>query len=88
MALNPGMRFGPLVIADPIGAGGMGEVYRATDSELKRVDIETDDVRTVALASEELITPGYSTVSSFTAISAAPSPSAATTLRRTVRVSS
>jgi Tol biopolymer transport system component len=36
MALARGARFGPYEIADSIGAGGMGEVYRAVDLELKR----------------------------------------------------
>jgi len=36
MALKAGMRFGPFEIAEPIGAGGMGEVYRATDTTLER----------------------------------------------------
>jgi serine/threonine-protein kinase len=36
MALNPGARFGPYEIAEKIGAGGMGEVYRAHDTALKR----------------------------------------------------
>jgi Tol biopolymer transport system component len=36
MALAPGTRLGPYEILSGIGAGGMGEVYRATDVDLKR----------------------------------------------------
>ena len=36
MPLAPGTRFGPYEIATQIGAGGMGEVYRATDTHLSR----------------------------------------------------
>ena len=36
MALAPGSRIGPFEITTQIGAGGMGEVYRATDTNLKR----------------------------------------------------
>jgi serine/threonine protein kinase len=36
LALTPGTRLGSYEIVSAIGAGGMGEVYRATDSNLKR----------------------------------------------------
>ena len=36
MALTPGMRLGPYEIIAFIGAGGMGEVYRARDAKLER----------------------------------------------------
>ena len=37
MALASGARLGPYEIVSAIGAGGMGDVYRATDTRLERV---------------------------------------------------
>src|SRR5689334_15602320 len=37
MALAPGTKFGPYEIQSPLGAGGMGEVYRARDTRLDRI---------------------------------------------------
>ena len=37
MVLTSGTRLGPYEIVSPLGAGGMGEVYRARDTRLERV---------------------------------------------------
>ena len=34
--IAPGTRIGPYEVAEKLGAGGMGEVYRGTDTKLQR----------------------------------------------------
>src|SRR5262245_32165424 len=36
MALSPGTQLGPYEVLSLVGAGGMGEVYRARDTKLNR----------------------------------------------------
>ena len=42
LALSPGTRFGPYEIVSALGAGAMGEVYRARDT---RLDLDVDRQR-------------------------------------------
>jgi len=47
MSLTLGTKIGPFEVTAPIGAGGMGEVYRATDTRLRRdvaIKVLPDDV--------------------------------------------
>ena len=37
MSLTSGSRIGPYEVVAPLGAGGMGEVYKARDTRLDRV---------------------------------------------------
>jgi serine/threonine protein kinase len=37
MPLASGARLGPYEVISPLGAGGMGEVYRARDTRLDRI---------------------------------------------------
>ena len=37
MTILPGRRLGPYEILSSIGAGGMGEVYKARDTRLERI---------------------------------------------------
>ncbi len=53
MTLTTGSRLGPYEIASPIGAGGMGEVYKARDTRLER-DVAIKILRPSESTSEEM----------------------------------
>src|SRR6185503_9132003 len=52
MSLSAGVRLGPYEILAPLGGGGMGEVYRAHDTRLRR------DVA-VKILREEIVTGSW-----------------------------
>ena len=49
MPLASGTRLGPYEVLSPLGAGEMGEVYRARDSRLRR-EVANPQDREVAVA--------------------------------------
>jgi eukaryotic-like serine/threonine-protein kinase len=85
MPLSPGARLGPYEVLAPLGAGGMGEVYRARDTRLRRevavkvlpegVSQDRDRLRRFeqeALAASALNHPNIVTIHDFGSEGAAP----------------
>jgi len=54
MILAAGSKLGPYEIVAPLGAGGMGEVYRAKDTRLDRSVAIKISIRPAALTAEVL----------------------------------
>jgi eukaryotic-like serine/threonine-protein kinase len=55
MALAPGARLGPYVIVAPLGRGGMGDVYEATDPRVgRRVAIKVLSAEVAAINPDRL----------------------------------
>ena len=49
MPIEPGRQLGPYQTDAPLGAGGMGEVYKARDTRLDRTDGELVIILMIAL---------------------------------------